>query len=252
MLFKTTWFENALDISSGAFSYERSGVEVLAKEQVLIVFERFQESDPETNKTPDKIQSNPFRSLISVMLSAQSRDEMTAKASASLFAVADTPAEILKLPEARLASLIKAAGLYNMKARNIHKCCAALLERHGGSVPTDRPTLMSLPGVGRKSADILMRFVYAEPVVAVDTHVHRVCNRMGLASGRTEAETARSLEPRVPLGFGFGAHVWLLEHGKKTCTARKPNCSVCSFEDLCEKNVIPSKSERRGRRVDPS
>ena len=221
---------------------------LLKDSAVRTLFERFQDVDPDTNKVPDKIQSNPFRSLISVMLSAQSRDEMTARASASLFAEADTPQAILALPEERLAQLIKDAGLYNMKARNIRKCCTALLEWHDCIVPTDRPTLMALPGVGRKSADILMRFVYGEPVVAVDTHVHRICNRLGLACGRTEEETARSLEPRVPAEYGYGAHVWLLEHGKKVCMARKPKCDGCLFDDLCEKNAVPSKTERRGKR----
>ena len=221
---------------------------MLSDKAVCTLFERFQDLDPDTNKVPDKIQSNPFRSLISVMLSAQSRDEMTARASAKLFAVADTPRAILALPDEDLKRLIKDAGLYNMKARNIRKCCAALLERHDGVVPTDRPTLMALPGVGRKSADILMRFVYGEPVVAVDTHVHRICNRLGLAQGRTEAETAQSLEPRVPAEYGYGAHIWLLEHGKRVCMARKPKCDGCLFDDLCEKNAVLSKTDRRGRR----
>lgn len=219
---------------------------MLNEKVIQTLFERFQEIDPDTNTVPDKIQKNPFRSLISVVLSAQSRDEMTARATASLFAVADTPGAILALDEEHLKRLIKDAGLYNMKARNIRKLCDALIERHDGRVPNDRKTLMALPGVGRKSADILLRFVFGAPVVAVDTHVHRVCNRLGLARGKTEAQTAVGLEPRVPSEFGFGAHVWLLEHGKRTCVARAPRCQVCFLEDLCEKNEIPSKSERRG------
>lgn len=215
---------------------------------IRTVFERFLERDPDTNTVPDKIQENPFRSLISVVLSAQSRDEMTARAAATLFAVADTPGAILALDEDHLKRLIKDAGLHNMKARNIRKLCDALIERHDGRVPDDRKTLMALPGVGRKSADILLRFVFGEPVVAVDTHVHRVCNRLGLAMGKTEARTAAMLEPRVPPEYGYGAHVWLLEHGKRLCVARAPRCEACFLEDLCEKNAIPSKSERRGRK----
>jgi endonuclease-3 len=215
--------------------------------QIRSLFSRFQDLDPGTTKVPDKIQANPFRSLISVVLSAQSRDEMTARATRKLFEEADTPLAILALDEERLKVLIKDAGLYNMKARNIRNLCDALIERHGGRVPADRETLMALPGVGRKSADILMRFVYGAPVVAVDTHVHRVCNRLGLAAGKTEARTAASLEHRVPAEFGYGAHVWLLEHGKRICVARRPRCEACFLEDLCEKNAVASKSERRGR-----
>lgn len=222
---------------------------MLSDAAVETLFARFNEMDPDQNKVPDKIQKNPFRSLISVVLSAQSRDEMTARATAKLFAEADTPTAILALHDGRLKDLIRDAGLYNMKAKSIRKLCAALIERHDGIVPGDRKTLMALPGVGRKSADILMRFVFGAPVVAVDTHVHRVCNRLGLAAGKTEAQTAASLEPRVPDGYGFGAHVWLLEHGKRICTARRPKCEACPFEDLCEKNAVPSKTERRGSSI---
>jgi endonuclease-3 len=212
---------------------------MLTDAQVEEVFIRLHDAAPEANAVPDKIGATPFRSLISVVLSAQSRDEMTARATQKLFAAADTPQAILGLDEAVLKDCIRDAGLYNMKARSIRRLCAALLERHDGAVPADRKSLMALPGVGRKSTDILLRFVFGEPVVAVDTHVHRVCNRLGLARGKTEAQTAASLAPRVPEGYGYGAHVWLLEHGKKVCVARKPRCGACLLSDLCERNGVP-------------
>lgn len=217
---------------------------MLSDQAVETLFERFEERFPDVNRVPDKVETDPFRSLVSVMLSAQSRDEMTAKARDQLFAVADTPQAILALPEERVARLIKPCGLYNMKAKSLHRMCRALLDEHAGRVPADRKTLTRLPGVGRKSADIILRFTFGEPVVAVDTHVHRVCNRLGLAFGKTEAQTAAQLEPRVPKRFGFGAHIWLLEHGKRLCKSRTPQCEACFLEDLCEKNPAPPKGKK--------
>lgn len=212
---------------------------MLNASQIETVFERLSKAAPEHQAPPaSKIGKNPFRSLISVVLSAQSRDEMTAKARDQLFAVADTPEAILMLPEDELAELIKPCGLYNMKARNVQKLCRALIEDHGGVVPSSRKALEALPGVGRKSADIMLRFVFDEPVVAVDTHVHRVCNRLGLARGKTEAQTARDLAPKVPDRYGWGAHIWLLEHGKMFCKSRKPRCESCPLADLCERNGL--------------
>jgi len=202
------------------------------------VFTRLAAAAPEHGAPPSKMQSDPFRSLVSVVLSAQSRDQMTAQARDQLFAVADTPEAILGLPEAEIAKLIKPCGLYNMKARNVLKLCRALLDRHGGKVPDTRRDLEALPGVGRKSADIILRFTFGRPTVAVDTHVHRVCNRLGLARGKTEAQTARDLEPKVPARFAWGAHVWLLEHGKQVCKSRRPLCAACPLADLCERNGL--------------
>ena len=212
---------------------------MLSTDAIEILFHRLSEAAPEHLDAPtSKIGANPFRSLISVVLSAQSRDEMTARARDSLFAVADTPGAILALDEREIAGLIKACGLYNMKAKSVRKLCAALLERHDGVVPSDRKSLEALPGVGRKSTDILLRFVFDQPVVAVDTHVNRVCNRLGLARGKTEAQTARDLEPKVPARYAWGAHIWLLEHGKQVCKSRKPRCEACSLSDLCERNGL--------------
>ncbi len=217
---------------------------MLSDTAVETLFARFEERFPDSNRAPAKVQKDPFRSLVSVMLSAQSRDAMTAKARDALFAHASTPQAILALPQDELARLIKPCGLYNMKARNLHLMCRALLAEHDGIVPKDRQALMALPGVGRKSADIMQRFTFGEGVVAVDTHVHRVCNRLGLAHGKTEEQTARSLEPRVPERYRFGAHIWLLEHGKRICRSRTPHCTACFLEDLCEKNPAPAKAKK--------
>jgi endonuclease-3 len=211
---------------------------MLDESKVRAVFRRFAAARPGENAVPDKVGDDPFESLITVVLSAQSRDEMTARAAAKLFAVARTPETILGLPEADLAGRIRDCGLYNMKARNIRRLCAALIEQHGGVVPETREALMALPGVGRKCADIMLRFVFARPTVPVDTHVHRVANRMGLALGRTEAQTARVLEARVPKRHAWGAHMWLLDHGKETCRPRRPRCGACIVRDLCERNGV--------------
>lgn len=223
---------------------------MLTEDQIVTLFHRLAEAAPEHLDPPTSKRDrdrDPFRSLISVVLSAQSRDEMTALARDRLLAVADTPHAILALDEGRVAALIKPCGLYNVKARNLHRLCAALLDRHGGRVPEERGPLEALPGVGRKSADILLRFVFDRPVVAVDTHVHRVCNRTGLANGRTEAQTARALEPRVPSRFAWGAHLWLLEHGKRVCRSRRPRCGACALDDICEKNGIDAMSRSTAR-----
>lgn len=203
------------------------------------VFARFCERKPEQDVISTvKVKETVFKSLVSVMLSAQSRDVMTARATASLFAVADTPDAILALDQERLGQLIKDCGLYRMKARNIQKMCAALLERHGGVVPQTREAMMALPGVGRKSADIMLRFVFAQAAVAVDTHVFRVTRRLGLADGKSEAQVARGLEAVIPTRWLWGAHIWLLEHGKEVCLSRRPRCGTCFLLDLCERNGV--------------
>jgi endonuclease III len=212
---------------------------VLGDAAVEEVFRRFHERKPEQDVIPEiKVKDTVFKSLVSVMLSAQSRDANTAKATRKLFAVAETPEAILALPDERLQDLIKDAGLYRMKARNIKRMCEALLAAHGGVVPSTREELMRLPGVGRKSADIMLRFVFGEAAVAVDTHVFRVSNRLGLAHGKVEAQVARQLEHRIPPRWRWGAHIWLLEHGKELCRSRRPRCEACFLVDLCERNGV--------------
>lgn len=185
-----------------------------------------------TAKGP-KDQPDPFRSCVSCMLSAQSRDENTAKASRALFELANTPQGILALSDETIAAAIKPAGLYNMKTRNLKKMCAYLIEECGGVVPNTRDGLMKLPGIGRKCADIVMSFTFDHDVIAVDTHVHRVANRTGLATGKTEAQTAQSLEDRSPDWAMRDGHFWLLQFGKTVCTSRAPKCETCFIAHLC-------------------
>lgn len=190
-----------------------------------------------SGRTPNakgpKGQPDAFRSCISCMLSAQSKDANTAAATRNLFALAKTPQAILMLEDEVIAAAIKPAGLYNVKTRNIRKFCHALLEDHKGVVPNTREGLLSLPGIGRKCADIVMSFTFGVDVIAVDTHVHRVCNRIGLAQGKTEEQTAKSLESRTPQWALRDGHFWLLQFGKKICNARSPKCEDCPVNDLC-------------------
>ena len=180
-----------------------------------------------------KSDADAFRAAIGCILSAQSQDENTREARERLFELADTPRGILALDEDAIVDAIRPAGLYNRKCRSIRRFCDALLDEFDGQVPSDRKALMALPGIGRKCADILLRFTFGEAVIAVDTHVHRVCNRTGLARGKTGDQTARSLEPRVPDWAAVDGHLWLIQFGKRVCTSRKPTCSDCPVRDLC-------------------
>ena len=189
---------------------------------------------PEASAPDSKTMRDPFRAVVACILSAQSLDRNTAAAAASLFALADTPEGLLALEDGEIAEAIRPCGLYNVKARNLRRMAAALLADHGGTVPRTRDGLMSLPGVGRKCADIVLLFTWGAAVVPVDTHLHRVCNRIGLARGRTEARTAASLEARLAPEDVPGAHVVLLAHGKRICRARAPRCDACAVAPLCE------------------
>ncbi len=210
---------------------------MLSAARVEEVYRRFEAADPSPNRTPEKIKDDPFRSLISVVLSAQTLDTQTEKATRKLFAIASTPDAILALPPSRLRGLIRDVGMYNLKTENIRKLCRQLIEACGREVPRTRAGLMALPGVGRKSADIMLRFVFAEPAIAVDTHVFRVANRIGLTAEKTEVKTAEALAERTPKRYRWGAHIWLLEHGKRVCRSRKPRCDECDLGDICERNM---------------
>jgi len=209
---------------------------MLSASQIEEVYRRLAEAMP--GRTRDakgpKGQPDPFRSCISCMLSAQSLDSNTAKAAKALFALARTPEDMLGLRDEQIAAAIKPCGLYNVKARNIRKFCEALLGTHGGTVPTTRDGLLSLPGIGRKCADIVMSFAYGEDVIAVDTHVHRVCNRIGLTQAKTADKTAQQLEERSPDWALRDGHFWLIQFGKRVCRARAPRCEECPVNDLCE------------------
>ena len=202
--------------------------------EIRELLDRLRTADPHARAPSVKRGRSPFRSVVSCMLSAQSLDRNTAKASRQLFALATTPEGILALTDDEIVAAIRPAGLYNMKRRNLRKMCQALLDDHGGRVPRTREGLMSLPGVGRKCADIVLHFTFGEAVVAVDTHVHRVCNRTGLATGKTEAQTAASLEARIPDAYRQVGHVLLLDFGKTVCRSRRPRCDACPVADLCE------------------
>ena len=185
-----------------------------------------------------KGQPDAFRSCISCMLSAQSLDRNTAAASRALFKLAKTPEAMLALDDGEIAAAIKPCGLYNNKTKNIRRFCEALIEEHGGVVPDTREGLMSLPGIGRKCADIVMSFTFGHDVIAVDTHVHRVCNRIGLTDAKTAEKTARQLEERSPEWAMRDGHFWLIQFGKRVCRARIPKCDICVVSKLCETGPI--------------
>ena len=210
-------------------------LDVLDAAETEAVFQRLAERMPgrtATAKGP-KDQPGAFRSVVSCILSAQSRDANTALAAERLFALADTPDAILLLGEDVIAAAIKPCGLYNLKARSLMRMCRVLIEEHGRVVPETREGLMSLPGVGRKCADIVMSFTFDADVIAVDTHVHRVCNRIGLTAAPLADETARQLETRAPAWAHRDGHFWLIQFGKAVCVSRRPKCAECFLTDLC-------------------
>lgn len=176
----------------------------------------------------------PFELLVSVVLSAQATDVGVNKATARLFPVANTPEAILDLGEEGLKRYIKTIGLYNSKARNILKACRILVDEHGGEVPRDRAALEALPGVGRKTANVILNTAFGEPTIAVDTHIFRVANRTKLAPGKTPRQVEDRLVKFTPPEYRRDAHHWLILHGRYICKARKPDCPNCVINDLCE------------------
>ena len=178
--------------------------------------------------------SSPFELLIAVILSAQATDVGVNKDTAKLYPVANTPAAILALGLDGLKSYIKTIGLYNAKAENVIKTCQQLLTLHGGEVPEDRAALEALPGVGRKTANVVLNTAFGWPTIAVDTHIFRVANRTGFAPGKNVDEVEQKLLKHVPAEFKLDVHHWFILHGRYTCIARKPRCGSCLIEDLCE------------------
>ena len=178
--------------------------------------------------------SNPFELLVAVILSAQATDVSVNKAVAGLFPIANTPADILRLGENGLKKYIKSIGLYNSKAGNIIKTCRILIAEHNGRVPADREALQALPGVGRKTANVILNTAFGQPTIAVDTHIFRVANRTGLAPGKNVIEVEKKLLKVVPDEYKKDAHHWLILHGRYTCMARKPLCGQCILYDMCE------------------
>lgn len=196
------------------------------------IFEILQQHNPEP--TTELIYANPFELLISVILSAQATDVSVNKATVKLFAVANTPEAILKLKVSGLKKYIKSIGLFNTKAENIIKTCRLLIDNFAGEVPEDRESLEALPGVGRKTANVILNTAFGQPTIAVDTHIFRVSNRTGIAPGKNVLEVEKNLLKFVPEQFKKDAHHWLILHGRYTCLARKPKCPECNIRQYCE------------------
>ncbi|MDQ2703499.1 MAG: endonuclease III [Pseudomonadota bacterium] len=200
-------------------------------DEIRELFSRLAELDPDP-KT-ELVYSTPFELLVAVILSAQATDVGVNKATKRLFPVANTPAAILALGEDGLKRYISSIGLYNAKAANVIAMCRRLLELHDGQVPRTREALEALPGVGRKTANVVLNTAFGEPTIAVDTHIFRVANRTGLAPGRNVREVEDGLLKVVPAEYLQGAHHWLILHGRYTCKARRPECWRCPIRDLC-------------------
>ena len=196
------------------------------------IYQRLQAANPAP--TTELRHRTPFELLVAVVLSAQATDVGVNKATAKLFKVANTPAKVLKLGEAGLKTYIRTIGLYNSKAKNIIKTCRILIDEHGGEVPRTREALEKLPGVGRKTANVILNTAFGEPTIAVDTHIFRVANRTRLAPGKTPLEVEKKLLKFTPASYHKDAHHWLILHGRYVCKARKPLCPDCPIEDLCE------------------
>ncbi|WP_018880446.1 endonuclease III [Thioalkalivibrio sp. ALE30] len=196
------------------------------------IFERLKAANPEP--TTELEYDTPFELLIAVILSAQATDVGVNKATRRLYPVANTPEAILELGLDGLKEHIKTIGLYNAKAENVIKTCRILVDQHGGEVPRDRKSLEALPGVGRKTANVILNTAFGVPTIAVDTHIFRVANRTGLAKGKTVLEVEKRLMRLTPKAYLQDAHHWLILHGRYVCKARKPECWRCPIADLCE------------------
>jgi endonuclease III len=204
---------------------------LMSKREIREFYRRLAETRPIPQTELEFI--NPFTLLVAVVLSAQATDVGVNRATAMLFALADTPQAMLGLGEERLIELIRTIGLFRTKAKNVMALSRLLVERHHGEVPRDRAALEALPGVGRKTANVVLNVAFGEPTIAVDTHIFRVGNRTGLAAGKTPLEVEQALEKRTPREYKARAHHWLILHGRYVCKARKPDCPVCVVADLC-------------------
>lgn len=200
--------------------------------QIHAIFCRFRQANPKP--TTELVYHNAFELLIAVMLSAQATDVSVNKATVALFEVANTPEKMVALGEATLKNYIKTIGLFNTKANNIMKTCQILIDQHHSEIPSDRASLEALPGVGRKTANVILNTYFGESTLAVDTHIFRVAQRIGLAKGKTPLEIEKQLMEVIPKEFLQDAHHWLILHGRYICVARKPRCSECLIRDLCE------------------
>ena len=202
------------------------------KQKRYEIFSRLKQHNPKP--TTELNYKTPFELLVAVILSAQATDKGVNKATEKLFKVANTPRKIFNLGEKGLKEYIKTIGLYNSKAKNIIKTCEILIKEHKGKVPAERAALEALPGVGRKTANVVLNTAFGEPTIAVDTHIFRVANRTNIAPGKNVLEVELKLLKFVPDDFKHDAHHWMILHGRYTCVARKPRCGSCVIEDLCE------------------
>jgi len=227
----------------------------LTSAEVALLFDRLAAANPDPRGELSFI--NPYTLLVAVVLSAQSTDAAVNKATPALFKLADTPEKMLKLSEARLKDHIRTIGLYNTKAKNILRLSQILIEQHGGEVPMERTKLEALPGVGRKTANVVLNVAFRHETMAVDTHIFRVCNRTGLAPGRTPREVEDCLERVVPAARRLHAHHWLILHGRYVCKARKPECPACLIREVCRykaktvpqsQPASPAEASAKGRR----
>ncbi|MCP3667246.1 MAG: endonuclease III [Gammaproteobacteria bacterium] len=202
------------------------------REKRQLIFERLRADNPEP--TTELQFDTPFQLLIAVILSAQATDKGVNKATAKLFPAAGTPKAILALKEVGLKSYIKTIGLFNSKGKHIIKTCQLLIEKHHGEIPDTRAELEALPGVGRKTANVILNTAFGQPTMAVDTHIFRVSNRTRIAQGKNVLEVEKRLIRLIPEEFLLNAHHWLILHGRYVCVARRPRCGACIIEDLCE------------------
>ncbi|MET1026671.1 MAG: endonuclease III [Dongiaceae bacterium] len=205
---------------------------MLKKDQIEAFFARLAAANPEPKGELDYI--NPYTLLVAVALSAQATDVSVNKATAPLFKIVDTPQKMVRLGEAKLKNYIKTIGLYNTKAKNVIRLSEILIEKYGGTVPQSREELQELPGVGRKTANVVLNIAFGQSTIAVDTHLFRVCNRTGLAAGATPLAVELALEKKVPAKYLRHAHHWLILHGRYVCKARKPDCPICVVRDICQ------------------
>src|SRR5215813_10277079 len=211
--------------------HDAAAPKVWRAQQINEAFRRFQAAEPAPRG--ELVHTDPYTLLVAVVLSAQATDAGVNKATGPLFAIADTPAKMVALGEERLREAIKTIGLYVTKAKNVIALSQQLIELHHGEVPRERAALEALPGVGRKSANVVLNVAFGQPTIAVDTHIFRVANRTGLAPGKTPLEVELGLERVVPLEYVQNAHHWLILHGRYVCKARKPECWRCIIAELC-------------------
>lgn len=209
----------------------RAKTDRMTKDKIALFFLRLQKANPEPKGELDWV--NPYTLLVAVVLSAQATDKGVNKATGPLFKVADTPEKMIALGEDVIRDYIKTIGLFNTKAKNVYALSKILVEQYGGNIPQDRDTLVQLPGVGRKTANVVLNIAFGQPTIAVDTHIFRVSNRTGLAPAPTVEKVEAKLEKAIPKEFLLHAHHWLILHGRYICVARKPKCYDCPVMDLC-------------------